>query len=69
MTVQDRELVYPPKLQPALDSRLARMRREAGWLMIRGWRLVTCEAGGCDVSRCKFGVRSAPEARIFLWRS
>jgi diguanylate cyclase (GGDEF)-like protein len=43
MTVQDRELVYPAKLQPALDSRLARMRREAGWLMIRSWRLVTSD--------------------------
>jgi len=72
VTTEDGELAYPPKLQPALQSPIARMRREASWLLVRGWRLATSD-GAAGVARgtwrwtSRMGLRTYGMRRLAWW--
>jgi len=64
MNPGDDQAAYPPKLQPALRGRVARIRREARWVLIRCWRLATSE-GPIGVARGSWRWASRMFVRLY----
>jgi GGDEF domain-containing protein len=64
MNPGDDQSAYPPKLQPALRGRAARIRREARWVLMRFARLGTSE-GPIGVARGSWRWTSRMLVRLY----